>query len=237
MQKRYPAAIASLLAASLMLVFASSAIALPSYGVCSGCHSLSSAVTVKATQTANNGTTASYSVSVSGPNAGNGWAVYQGSTRVAYATGASGTFSVAAGKTYTVYGGNANGNTQLYNKVTISPVASTPPPPTPSPGTSGTPGATGTPDPTGTPVPVQSAPPPVTYRAHFNLHHHYYRGLKAVLKNTSTGAIFKVTVNRSGNAIFHVPAGSYRLSASGNSHYKFKAKTVRIGMPSAEQDD
>jgi hypothetical protein len=234
MQKRFPAGIAVVIAIGLMLAFASSALGLPSYGVCSGCHSLSSAVIVKATQTSNNGTTANYSVTVSGPNAGNGWAVYDGSTRLAYATAASGTFAVADGKTYTVYGGNANGNQQLYNKVTISPASPTPPP-APSPGTSGTPGATGTPDPTGTPVPAPGDT--VTYRVHFNVHHHNYKGLKAVLKNANDGTQYTAAINRNGNAVFHVPAGTYRLSVTGNSHFKVKARTVYIGVRSDNRDD
>lgn len=222
MKKRFTLPILAALTVGLIAMFATSAMALPSYGLCSSCHTLSTSVKVTATQKSNNGATASYGVAVSGPNAGNGWAVYQGSTRITYATGASGTFSVVAGKTYTVYGGNANGSTQLYNKITISPVASSP--------ASGTSNASGTTDPT----PLPTTAPTVKYVVHFNLHRHSYKGLKAKLRDS--GHMFLATVNRKGTATFpRIPAGVYRLSATGNSHFKFKAKSVRVGL--SEEDD
>ena len=232
MHKRFLGPLLAILTFGLVSAFATSALALPSYGVCSGCHSLSSAVVVHATQTANNGTAAQYSVTVSGPNAGNGWAVYQGSTRITFASGASGSFSVNDGASYTVYGGNANGSTQLYNKVTISPVAPpvTPPAPGGSGGTTPTPAATQT----VTPNPV----PTTTYRVHFNLHHHYYRGLKAVLVNNVDGSRRVAAVNRKGNAVFqNIAIGSYRLSTKGNRRYHYRARNVNITLPVGENDD
>jgi hypothetical protein len=219
MNKRITLAIAMALAVGALGVFASSALAHPNSGVCSNCHSLSSSVVVQATMTGNDGVNAAYHVSISGPRAGFGWAVYEGTSRKTYGSGASGTFSVVAGKTYTVYGGNADGSAQLYNKVTISPAAST--------NTSPTPGTTST------PVPAPTPDPKVKYVAHFNLHHHYYKNLRAVL--TGNGHKYLAWVNRKGNATFSVPAGSYRLSVTGNKHYKFKAKTISIGI--SEEDD
>jgi hypothetical protein len=73
----------------------------------------------------------------------------------------------------------------------------------------------------------------VTYRAHFNTHKRYYKGLKAVLRNTATGAVFSAAIDKKGEAVFQVPAGTYRLSVTGNSKFKFKAKTVRIAEPRA----
>jgi hypothetical protein len=226
-KKHFLVPIAAVLAFGLMSVFATSAIASPSLGVCGGCHSLNSSVVVKATQTANNGSTATYSISVKGPGAANGWAVYAGSARQAYGSGGSGTVSVAVGKTYTVYGGNL-GSSKLYNTTSISPVAP------PSGGTTGTPNATGTPAPT----PDPAATATTSYRVHFNLHHHRYLRLKAVLTSKATGKRYYAGINRKGNATFKsVPVGAYRLSTTGNRHYKFKARTVRIGVHEEEDDD
>jgi hypothetical protein len=221
MARRYSAIIAATIAIGLMGMFASTAVALPTYGVCSGCHSLSSSVHVSAVVKSNNGATASYSVSVSGPNSGNGWAVFNGSTKLTYGTSASGTFSVATGKTYTVYGGNASGSQQLYNKVSISPAASA------------TPGATSTPIPDTTPSTIVGK---VWYSVHFNLHGKRYAGLKAVFTN-SAGHKTNVSINRRGNGRFYAVPGVYRLSAGGNKRFHFKARTVSIGMEDAEGDD
>jgi hypothetical protein len=240
MKRRITTGIPALLAFILAAAFATPAMASPNLGVCSGCHSLNTAVGVTATQTGNNGTTATYNVTVTGPGSASGWAVYQGSTRITYGSGASGSFSVATGKTYTVYGGNL-GSSKLYNSISISPAAATPPPaPTP------TPTPTPTPNPTPTPTPVPTATPDptptptigtVTYRAHFNTHRRYYKGLKAVLTNTSTGKVYSAAINKSGNAVFQVPAGTYRLSVTGNKRFKFKAKTVKIAAPKSNHND
>lgn len=219
-RKHFLLPITAILAFGLMSIFATSATAHPSSGICSGCHTLSSSVVVKATETANNGATASYNVTVKGPGTANGWAVYNGSTRITYASGGSGAFNVAAGKTYTVFGGNL-GSSKLYNSVTISPVAS------------GTPNASGTPDATNTPVPV----PTTTYHRHFNLHGHRYNHLKAVLKNKATGQKYTAAINRKGNALFkHISVGSYRLTTTGNSHYKFGSRSITIHLPEADDD-
>lgn len=79
----------------------------------------------------------------------------------------------------------------------------------------------------------------MTYRAHFNTHKRYYKGLKAVLKNSTTGAVYSAAINKRGDAVFQVPAGTYRLSVTGNSKFKFKAKTITIAAPKASkhQDD
>jgi hypothetical protein len=219
-RKHFLLPVVAVLVFGLMSVFATSAMAHPNSGICSGCHTLSSSVVVKATETANNGATASYSVSVKGPGSASGWAVYSGSSRITYASGGAGTFNVTAGKTYTVFGGNL-GSSKLYNSVTISPAAS------------GTPSASGTPDVTNTPVPV----PTTTYRRHFNLHGHRYNHLKAVLKNKATGVKYTVAINRKGNAVFrHIPVGSYRLTTTGNKHYKFASRSITIHLPAAEDD-
>jgi hypothetical protein len=90
---------------------------------CSGCHSLDAAVGVTTTQTSNDGTAATYSVSVSDAYGDGitGWAVFDGVTNLANGYGA-GSFTVPNGKTYKVFGvAGAGGNGS--NSVTVSPVA------------------------------------------------------------------------------------------------------------------
>lgn len=144
MKKRITIGIPALLAFTLAAAFTAPAMASPDSGRCSSCHTLSTAVGVTAAQTGNNGTTATYGVAVTSSNSAKGWAVYQGTTRIAYGSGASGTFSVTTGQTYTVYGGSA-GSSRVYNSISISPVA---PAPTP------------TPPPAPTPTPTPTPPPP-----------------------------------------------------------------------------
>jgi hypothetical protein len=237
MRKRITIGIPALLAFALAAAFATPAMASPDSGRCSSCHTLSTAVGVAATQTGNNGTTATYSVAVSSTNSAKGWAVYQGTTRIAYGSGATGTFSVATGQTYTVYGASA-GSSRVYNSISITPVAPTPPPapaPTPDPAPAPAPDPAPAPAPAPTPAPTATPNPTpapaigtVAYRAHFNTHRRYYKGLKAVLKNTATGKVYSAAINKSGDAVFQVPAGTYRLSVTGNKRFKFKAKTVKI---------
>ena len=89
---------------------------------------------------------------------------------------------------------------------------------------------------------VTAAPPVVigkayTYTYKFNLKKRVYRGLKAVLTSRTNGHKYTVTVSKKGVATFRaIPAGEYRLSTIGNSKFKFKARTVRVGT-SASHDD
>ena len=95
-------------------------------GQCSGCHDVSSAVAVTATQTTNDGTVATYNVSVSDAygDGVTGWSVFSGTTNVANGYG-PGIFSVGVGKTYKLWGVAGSGG-RGSNSVTISPIA--PPP-------------------------------------------------------------------------------------------------------------
>jgi hypothetical protein len=95
---------------------------------CTGCHKLTTAVTVSAVQTANNGVSATYNVTVNNPYGQNAWAVFSGSTKTAGAAGNGSTAVVLpVGKTYTVFGVSGNGNgTEGYNSVTVSPAAPLP---------------------------------------------------------------------------------------------------------------
>jgi Bacterial Ig domain/Carboxypeptidase regulatory-like domain len=128
MRSRITVLVVAVFAVVLVLGVASSAQAFPSKtNPCTGCHGVDTAVKVTAVETSNNGTTATYSVSVSDAygDGVTGWGVFDGSTKLAGALGA-GSFSVAVGKSYTVYGVAGAGGTGA-NSVVISPTA--PPPP------------------------------------------------------------------------------------------------------------
>lgn len=114
------------LAAALAMPLAANATPSRAGACTSACHPKNAAVVVSAAETANNGLTAIYSVTVS-PGGGSGWAVFQGGTRLTGSGGATGSFSVPVGAVYTVYG-VAGGNDS--NSVTIAPVATTPKTPT-----------------------------------------------------------------------------------------------------------
>lgn len=162
MTRRLAFPIALLIALSLTGAFASTALAHPSYSsACSSCHGSSTAVHVTAVQTANDGVNATYNVTVTSPSTVKGWAVFSGSTNIAYASASTGTFVVADGNTYTVW---ANDPSSGATSIQISPVAPTPPPsptptPTPSPTPTPTPVPTPTPDPLPTPTPTPTPVP------------------------------------------------------------------------------
>ena len=155
MQRR----IAILVCAATLLVgilgLSSTALAYPNRTTnCTSCHRAAADTVVKVTQTANDGVTATYSISVSSTGGGLvGWTVLSGSTNLANASASTGTFSVPVGKTYTVWGNDTNSGA---NSITISPTTPPPPPPPPSPPPSPDPTVTPSPDPTVTPPP----PPP-----------------------------------------------------------------------------
>ena len=84
-------------------LFAAPAFAFPSNtSSCDGCHS-GGAATVNAVLGSNDGVTATYTVTVTGPGS-LAWAVFIGPTRIAAGTGGSGSFAVPAGSTYAVFG-------------------------------------------------------------------------------------------------------------------------------------
>jgi hypothetical protein len=130
----------------LIGAFATTAQAFPTKtSACTGCHSKNTAVKVTATQTANDGTTATYKVTVAGPNSILGWAVLSGSTNIANATAGTGTFQVPVGKTYTVWGVSKTSSSMAgSNSIAISPTAPVVLPP----------------EPTTTPVPPRPPSPP-----------------------------------------------------------------------------
>lgn len=219
----------------LMAAFATTAQAHPTYPqLCTGCHPATTAITVTLTQTANNGMNATYNISVSNPYGSPGWAVFNGGTRLAGASGGSGSFVVADGGTYTVYGAGA-GSSMGSRAVTIQPVAPTPPP-TPTP--TGTPNPTSTPVPTPDPTPVPPvatdpgpvAPAMYTVRLHLATHGHLFRWHRAVLISKTTGGKWYAKVDRRGNVTFtDVVAGTYRLhDATRRGH--FGDRTIAVPL-------
>lgn len=162
-------AVLAIAAFGLLAAFATTAYATPTQkSPCSGCHSLDSAVVVTATEISNDGTNATYDISVTDPYGMNGWAVFSGSTKLGGGAASSGTILVADGGTFKVFGVSGDGNgTQGYGTVSISPVAPAPvptptpvpPAPTPDPTVTPVPPAP-TPDPTVTPVPPAPTPDP-----------------------------------------------------------------------------
>jgi hypothetical protein len=106
---------------------ATSAYAHPTYAQsCSDCHGANSAVKVAVSQTANNGTSATYHVTVSGGSGSAGWGVLEGSTTRSHASNAASNFTVAVGHTYQVWGVKTNTGA---NHITVSPTGTPPAPP------------------------------------------------------------------------------------------------------------
>jgi hypothetical protein len=124
MRNRRVIVVAALLV-SLVLAcgFATNALAFPGSSTScdsSGCHGTAGAAPV-CTLTANDGKNATYTVSATG---GKEWAVFNGTLRVAGAAsnGASGTFTVPVGSTYSVYSVYAGpGTTTSGGKTTVTP--------------------------------------------------------------------------------------------------------------------
>jgi hypothetical protein len=216
-KKRFVAT--AILAMVVMAAFATTAQAFPTKtSACSGCHTKSTTVHVTAVQTANNGVTATYQVTVTGPNAILGWTVLSGTTNVKNATAGTGTFSVPVGKTYTVWGVSKTSAAMPYsNSITISPVAPVVVvPPTPVPTT--TPNPTTTPEPTATPEPT-TTPVPV-YTVGMRMHFEHPKGAVVKLIDVVTGKVFYGHITRSHNRITfsNVPAGTYTLTTKYKGH-------------------
>jgi hypothetical protein len=127
MKKRFMLPIVAVALFGLVAAFATTAQATPAQStVCDACHTLDSTVTISATPGANNGTTATYNIAVTTPFAMQGWAVFNGFTKVAGSSGSTGTVVLPVGKTYTVFGaggtfvGDGSG-VHLYNSTSITP--------------------------------------------------------------------------------------------------------------------
>ena len=106
---------AGFLGASIASAYATPAKTTP----CTGCHSGAGAKVV-ASLVSNNGTSATYNVTASGATA---IAVFNGTTKVTTIIAASGQFSVATGKTYTIYAVTGPKTSNGIGSATVSPVA------------------------------------------------------------------------------------------------------------------
>ena len=237
MKRRFTAPLAAIAIFGLMAAFAATAQAYPTRTTpCSGCHSTSTSVSVSATPVSNDGMNATYAVKVATASGLDGWAVFAGSTKLAYGTSATGSFTVPVGATYTVYGVINGGSS---NSASISPAAPmpTPVPPMPSPDPTSTP----SPDPTMTVPPMPSpdtsatptttpAPGPYTVRLHIDRGRHGGHRVKVTLTNRATGRKFAAYVNRRGYVTFrNVPAGAYRVAVyARHRHPKYRSILVPI---------
>ncbi len=214
MKKKMLAAVLAVSMIALMAAFATSAQAFPSKTVaCTGCHSKSTTVKISAVQTANTGGRATYRITVTGPNSLQGWAVLSGSTNLAHATAGSGSFTVADGKTYTIWAVSKTSSSMPYsNSLSISPVAP-PAPPTPTP--------TPTPVPTATPTPTST--PAAKGTAVFLMHFNHPRGVVVRLSNAAAGRTFVGRIGLNNRITFrNVPNGTYVLTV------KYPRHRVRV---------
>ncbi len=151
MKKRLVMAVVLASASAILAGTATTAQAFPSKSAsCSSCHGgIVAGVSVRTALLSNNGRTASYRVTVSGGGGAKGWAVFSGSVNKARATASSGTFKVAVGRTYrvwgVVFGTGANYRTIRPSAPSAAPAPTSTPAPQPtaqpSPGATSTPGA------------------------------------------------------------------------------------------------
>lgn len=106
--------------ASSLVIWVAPAAATPGKSnPCSGCHS-GGGVLVSASLTSNDGVNATYSVSSAAADV---IAVFEGSTKRASINSGSGSFTVATGKTYTVFAVRGPGENDGIAQVTVAPVA------------------------------------------------------------------------------------------------------------------
>ena len=238
MKMRLTLAVAALAAFGIVAGSAATASAHPTQtSACTGCHGAASAITLTAVQTANDGTNATYRITLAGGSGSKGYAVLNGSTNVAHASASTGVVVLPVGKTYSVWGVDTNDGAK---SVSISPVALAPvpdptpvPTPTPTPDPTTVPTPTPTPDPTPTPVPapVPGAMCRVTVRI-LGSTGHALRHATVTFVNTGTGRKFVRKTTAKGYAGFgSLLFGTYKVTAScGSSRV---AKTVTIAKATA----
>jgi hypothetical protein len=132
LKRKLLAAVLVIAAAGLFALTATTASATPSRTTrCVNCHG-GVDVPVTATLASTTGTTATYNVSAPTANA---IAVFDGTTRLTTISAASGQFTVAFGKTYTIYAVKGPTETDGLGSTTVSPVAPAPVPDTTAPTT------------------------------------------------------------------------------------------------------
>ena len=189
MKKRLMFGAVALAAVGILVAFASNAYATPDKTQsCDVCHS-GTVLVVTATQTTNDGVTASYTLSAPGAGA---IAVFDGATKLTTITGASGTISVPVGKAYIIQAVAGPGTDGAWGSKNINPVApvvviptpDTTPVVVPTPDT--TPVVVSTPD--TTPVVTPDTTGTASVRIHvMAAHGHGVEGMTVTLTNTLTG--------------------------------------------------
>lgn len=93
------------LAGALIAATAAPAVAAPTKTIaCSGCHAASSAVKVAVTRASATAKTVTYRVRVTGGSGAAGWAVLSGGRNLTHRLSATGTFTVAKGRSIRVWG-------------------------------------------------------------------------------------------------------------------------------------
>jgi hypothetical protein len=130
----------SVLVPTLLLGLVGTASATPGKTTaCLGCHDLSASVHVTATLVSATAATSLYSIAVDNPYGSNGWAVFQGTGKIAGAAGSGSNVTLTNGVAYTIYGVSGNGNgTQGFATISVTPSVPSPNPnpnPTPTPDT------------------------------------------------------------------------------------------------------
>jgi hypothetical protein len=96
---------------ALTVGLASTATATPTKTTaCSGCHNLDASVSISASLVSASAATSVYSISANNPYGNNGWAVFQGSTKIAGTAGGGSNVTLTNGVTYTIHGVSGDGN-------------------------------------------------------------------------------------------------------------------------------
>jgi hypothetical protein len=106
MKKALAITVITIAMAGALLAGATTAAATPGKSrACNACHTpIKSSIVVKVTKVSSTSTKVKYKVTVTGGRGANAWAVFSGGKNVARGSSSTGTFSVAKGKLFTVWG-------------------------------------------------------------------------------------------------------------------------------------
>ncbi len=208
-----PLLIVACAATALMLGSAMAAHASPTRpSVCSNsnCHPASSAVVVRAVETANDGISATYLITVSNPYGSAGWAVFSGATKYVADAGASESVMLPVGRSYTVWGvssGSGNGSGSVQISAAGSPTPPTPPAPPTVPPTNPDPEAKPPAEPS-----TETSPVVETGKLKIHLERHIrHRRYTLTLVNAETGETITVKGKCSDIVLKDVAYGTYDL--------------------------
>jgi hypothetical protein len=202
MKKRLAILAFTVAIASLWAGMSAVAFAHPSKpGGCDGCHGTAKSLSVKATLLSNTGGTANYKVDVTSPGNLKGWAVIGAGKNIANAVGASGTFSVPAGKTYDVWAVDPSDGARM---ITIAPAGSAKPQ-----------------------APTYTASVHVTTVVKGKTRN--VASAMVVLKNLATGKKYtKKTTTKGVAALKKLPQGSYSVQVLVKGQSKYSAASVSV---------